>query len=80
MDWKNPRMGENRLAQDQCKGLLSDPPGCGRLPANSRGRLGLIGMRERVDLLAGEFEIESHIHEGTRVKIRLPLSEAKLGK
>lgn len=38
-------------------------------------RLGLVGMRERVDLLSGELQITSSIDEGTRVEITLPLRE-----
>ena len=38
-------------------------------------RLGLVGMRERVDLLAGELHIRSSIDRGTRVDITLPLRE-----
>jgi len=36
-------------------------------------RFGLVGMRERVELLEGEFSIESARGQGTRVKMRVPL-------
>ncbi len=35
--------------------------------------LGLAGMRERVESLAGQFEIDSAPNKGTRVLARLPL-------
>ena len=37
-------------------------------------RLGLLGMRERVESLGGEFRVESQPGEGTRVVARLPRS------
>ena len=47
--------------------------GCGQEELEGRGGLGLIGMRERVDLLGGEFDIKSSQNTGTSVVIRLPL-------
>lgn len=38
-----------------------------------RGRLGLIGMRERADLLGGELSIVSAPGDGTSVQLRVPL-------
>lgn len=35
---------------------------------------GLIGMRERVDLLEGRLDIESAIQEGTRITIHIPIN------
>ncbi|MFZ4726585.1 MAG: PAS domain-containing sensor histidine kinase, partial [Paludibacter sp.] len=37
-----------------------------------RGSYGFIGMRERVKLLDGIFEISSKVNEGTRVKVEIP--------
>lgn len=37
------------------------------------GRLGLVGMRERVTLIGGELEIESTVGRGTSLIARLPL-------
>ncbi len=37
--------------------------------------LGLMGMRERVNLLGGSFVIESVPGEGTTIRVRIPLSE-----
>jgi signal transduction histidine kinase len=39
----------------------------------SRGGLGLISMRERVELLNGTIEIESKPSRGTRIRARVPL-------
>ncbi len=36
--------------------------------------LGLLGMRERAEMLGGELEIESNIGGGTRVQVKLPVS------
>ncbi len=35
--------------------------------------LGLVGMRERVELLGGTFSVQSASSEGTIVRARLPL-------
>ena len=37
---------------------------------------GVLGMRERVELAGGEFEIESEPQRGTRIRVLLPLSSA----
>lgn len=43
------------------------------LAAAGEGRLGLSGMRERVESLGGRFEIHSQVGRGTRVTAYLPL-------
>jgi two-component system sensor histidine kinase NreB len=45
--------------------------------ANQKGDqcLGLMGMKERVNLLGGSFVIESAPGEGTTIRVRIPLSE-----
>ena len=58
--------GRVRLAVDD-DGLGFDPPG---VPT---GRHGLLGMRERAELLGGTFEVESVPGEGTRVEASVPL-------
>jgi signal transduction histidine kinase len=40
--------------------------------SDARRRLGLIGMRERAQALAGTFVIENRHEGGTRVTVRLP--------
>ena len=45
--------------------------------ANSRRGIGLLGMRERVAALKGEFEVVSEIEKGTSVIVALPISEDK---
>jgi two-component system sensor histidine kinase DegS len=37
------------------------------------GALGLVGMRERVGLLGGRFEIESSVGAGTTLVVELPV-------
>jgi signal transduction histidine kinase len=42
--------------------------------AASGGNLGLLGMRERVEILGGSLEIDSRSGQGTRIRISLSLS------
>jgi signal transduction histidine kinase len=42
--------------------------------SGSRGRLGLLGMRERITLAGGTIEIESGVNAGTTVIVRIPLA------
>src|SRR3712207_5528083 len=46
--------------------------GLGFGPGNSPG-MGLTGMRERVLAIGGEFEVESEVNVGTRVRLRVAL-------
>ncbi len=38
------------------------------------GRLGLVGMRERIESLGGTFSLDSSLNQGTRVLASLPIS------
>lgn len=49
--------------------------GTGFDPEASTAGRGLIGMRERIELLGGEIEVASTPGEGTRVNARVPLRE-----
>jgi PAS domain S-box-containing protein len=44
--------------------------------AGSRGNLGLLGMRERVEILGGDLEVDSGAGRGTRIRISLPNTPA----
>ncbi len=44
--------------------------------ATGAGNLGLLGMKERVEILGGTLEINSQPRQGTRIRISLPLAEA----
>jgi signal transduction histidine kinase len=49
--------------------------GCGFDPErapNGNGHYGLIGMRERVEKLGGEFSLESAPGWGTKVRLKIP--------
>jgi PAS domain S-box-containing protein len=46
-----------------------------RQQAASRGHLGLLGMKERVQILGGNLEVDSKPGFGTRIRISLPLAE-----
>ena len=43
--------------------------------ATRRGHLGLLGMKERVQILGGQLEVESKPGQGTLIRISLPLTE-----
>lgn len=61
--------GEVRVfVEDEGKGL--DPKAVGL------GHQGLLGMRERVELVGGRLILESAPGEGTRIQVRLPLEVA----
>jgi len=42
--------------------------------ANKKKRLGLLGMRERVEMVGGEFSIDSVKGSGTTIGVRIPLT------
>jgi signal transduction histidine kinase len=44
-----------------------------------KGRLGLAGMRERVEVLGGTFELVSGLGQGTTVRASLPLVSSEEG-
>jgi signal transduction histidine kinase len=62
-----------RGAENRLDVLVSDD-GKGFDPEADRGGFGLDGMRERVELVGGELQIESNSGSGTRVMASLPLS------
>jgi len=72
-----------RLAADATRftGRIRDD-GCGFDPqsvqgADAEGRgLGLLGMQERIELLGGQFTIDSAPGRGTELRIEIPLGEA----
>jgi signal transduction histidine kinase len=35
-------------------------------------RLGLVGMRERAEMMHGVFTIESHLGQGTKITVEIP--------
>jgi Signal transduction histidine kinase len=43
----------------------------------TEGHFGIIGMRERVEMLDGEFQIDSIPGEGTRITLNIPIVERK---
>lgn len=43
----------------------------------ARPGLGLLGMRERVELLGGQFQVESLENLGTTLYARIPLREVR---
>jgi signal transduction histidine kinase len=67
-----------RFESNQLQIEISDRgPGFGNAhPGEGQERLGLAGMRERVESLGGSFSVVSRIDEGTKVVARLSLDEA----
>jgi PAS domain S-box-containing protein len=59
-------------------GRASPPPD--QLNGAVRGRLGLLGMQERVRLVNGEFQIESVPKRGTTVRVQIPLSPERVAE
>lgn len=59
--------------------LVVQDDGCGiqETPASSRRGFGMMGMRERVELLSGQFLIESSDGKGTRIEASIPLKLAE---
>ena len=41
------------------------------------GHFGLLGMRERADLIGARLEVQTEAGRGTRLSVRLPLSSDK---
>ncbi len=58
--------------------VMDDGPGFDPVPAlgDSENHLGLLGMRERVETLGGEFQVESAPLQGTRIVVHLPVQPA----
>jgi two-component system, NarL family, sensor histidine kinase UhpB len=57
------------MVRDNGKGL-------GERNQSDISRFGLLGMRERVEALDGQFEIDSAPGEGVRVRARIPLADS----
>lgn len=67
---------QNQLDKDSELLVMIRDNGCGKIDEGQPNRLGLIGMRERVDLLHGSFHVDSEVGTGTSIIIKLPLSES----
>ncbi|HLH57445.1 MAG TPA: ATP-binding protein, partial [Verrucomicrobiae bacterium] len=62
--------------KDNGKGFQQD----GSLRARKDKRLGLLGMRERLEMLGGQFDIASTPGEGTTVSAQIPLKPRRSSK
>jgi len=56
--------------------VTDDGPGFDADAAVKKGRLGLSGMRQRVEVLGGSFDLQTVLGKGTTVRMHLPLREA----
>jgi signal transduction histidine kinase len=61
-----------RLVDHQVRIAVEDD-GRGFDPSSAAGGRGLIGMRERIELLGGEIEVQSQPEGGTRISASVPL-------
>lgn len=54
--------------------LIIEDNGIGFIPESvaEHTRLGLFGMRERVEMLGGKFTIESGVGKGTTIQVEVP--------
>jgi signal transduction histidine kinase len=61
--------GDGRLLVE----VSDNGPGFDHHAAAGKGRLGLVGMRERVEVLGGAFDVVSKPDQGTVIRVNLPL-------
>jgi len=59
--------------QDGCGILVIEDNGIGLQNSESDDRMGIVGMRERVEIIGGELHITSEPKQGTRVEVRIPI-------
>ncbi|NMA91300.1 MAG: sensor histidine kinase [Amphibacillus sp.] len=64
-----------RIEKNQIFLLIRDDGIGFDLESKKENSFGLIGMRERVEMLDGEFSIKSQIGQGTTVYVKIPLKE-----
>jgi len=57
--------------KDNGKGFLAED----MLRSKKNKRLGLLGMRERLDMVGGKFSVVSTLHKGTTILAQIPLVE-----
>jgi PAS domain S-box-containing protein len=67
---------ERRGVQQQVR-VRVDDDGVGFDPSVRRGGLGIVGLRERVEVLGGRFELRSASGRGTRVEATIPVENGR---
>jgi signal transduction histidine kinase len=50
------------------------------LHTRGNGRLGLLGMRERVEMVGGNLVVESTPRKGTTIQVQIPLGKVRAGR
>jgi len=71
-----------KLDRTVCMTITDDGKGFKQellLQKRKQQRLGLLGMRERVQMVMGTFTIQSKPGKGTTVRVQIPLAEARAG-
>lgn len=71
------RITLRRVGQQAVLSVRDDGIGFPDRSALHEGRFGLLGMRERVHLLGGSFDIDNPVGGGGRITVRLPLAPAR---
>ena len=68
----------NIVVRDDGTGPLNsvETDGIDGVSFNDNGRLGILGMRERVDLLGGTFHLRTEIAAGTKVEVSVPINNS----
>jgi two-component system sensor histidine kinase UhpB len=61
------------LQEEDTVVVMVEDDGCGFDTSSNSNGFGLAGMRERIEGLGGEFELDSALGNGTQVVVRLPL-------
>ncbi len=73
---KNLRVQLGASAQSIWAEIADSGPGFDPASLSADGNhLGIAGLQQRVALLAGSFDIQSHKDQGTRIRVNLPLEE-----
>ncbi len=54
--------------------IIDDGVGFDTNKSKSKSSFGLMGMEERINIIGGEFEINSVIEEGTTLKVSIPIA------
>ncbi|RYD43598.1 MAG: ATPase, partial [Verrucomicrobiaceae bacterium] len=70
---KAKKVGVTLENDDWSAMVMVEDDGAGFTPQKEGGRLGIVGMRERMSLLGGDLEMESQPGRGCRITARVPL-------
>ena len=72
------KVSQMQIVEPSLKMLIVEDDGRGMSQPPPQGQLGLLGIRERLELIGGEMKIETAPGEGTAIFVRIPLPAALL--